>query len=82
MIEINGAKVIDIKDADNYPHLVLKCLSCSIAGLELLTQFPEEPGTQIDGYTQAQIDLLSSLAQTHGRKHTNPKIRVYNYTRS
>lgn len=74
---------IKITDEANYPHQTLKCLSCSIAGLELLTLFPEEDVHTLNGgYTQAQLDLLESLTTTHARKHTNAKIRVYNYTRS
>jgi hypothetical protein len=75
-------KEIVIEDPANYPHKILKCLSCSIAGLELLTLFPEEDvATQKGGYTEAQLDLIEQLATTHARKHTNPQIRVYNYTR-
>lgn len=49
-------KEIIIADEANTPHQVLKCLSCSIAGLDLLTLFPEgEPDTD-NFYTEAQLD--------------------------
>lgn len=76
-------KEIVIKDSDNYIHRKLVCLSCSIAGLELLTQFPEgEADTQFSGFTQGQIDLVENIAATHARRHTNPQIRLYTYSRS
>lgn len=76
-------KEIVVKDEANYLHRKLVCLSCSIAGLELLTQFPEaEADTEYSGFTQAQVDLVENMAATHARKHTNPQIRLYSYTRS
>ena len=67
---------IVIEDEANIPQVVLKCLSCSIAGVELERIYPDTTG-----YTQSQIELLNKIATVHGRTHANPRIRAYNFTR-
>lgn len=70
-------KIIEIETTE-YPHRVLKCLSCSIGGKELETQYPEEVD---DVYTAAQLGILEKMITTHGRLHTNANIVVYDYRR-
>lgn len=59
--------------------MVLKCLSCSITGLELGSALPEGAD---GGYTEAQLALLDKIAESHDRSlHRGlGRLRVYNYT--
>lgn len=71
-------KEIVIADDANRLHMVLKCLSCSITGVELGSALPEGTG---GGYTEAQLALLDRIAETHNRSvHQGiGQLRVYNY---
>lgn len=72
---------IPIVDEANYPHIVLKCLTCSLLGVELDTLTPEGEN---EAYTEGQIHAMDSQAETHNRsKHQGlGHVRAYNYKRA